>query len=119
MKAYNININITAKEELPALGSVLYLHGEGQNKCLLYAMPDIPMMVWMPFPELLEYYKQERSLIRVHNRWAVNGDYVRHIELNVPFHAGLIHMICNAIIPVNVRGCTRIFHFIKQNNKLS
>jgi hypothetical protein len=113
------NMSITTKAELPAPELVLYLHGEGLRKCLLYAIPDIPIMVSMPFPELLAYYEQWRNLIRVHNRWAVNGDYVRHIELNVPFHAGLIHMACNAVIPVNVSGCTRIFHFINQNNKVS
>jgi hypothetical protein len=105
-------------EELPKAEAVLYLHGEGAHKSLLYTIPDVRIMVWMPFPELLAYYKQWRNVIRVHNRWAINGDYIRHIQLNVPFHAGLIHLAYNAVIPINTKGCTRIFNFMNQNNKL-
>lgn len=113
------DITITTKEELPRPESVLYLHGEGAHQSLLHTITDIRIMVGLSFPELMQYYKQWRNMIRVHNRWAINGDYIRHIQLNVPFHAGLIHLAYNAIIPINLRGCTRIFNFMNQNNKLT
>jgi hypothetical protein len=105
---------VTNAKDLPGFASVLYIHGEGAQKSIMYLKSQIRVIVMIPFRELLRHYGQKCSMVQVHSRWVINATYIRHLQLNVPLHIGMVHLDDNTTVPISGRGCVEILDFLNQ-----
>lgn len=105
---------VTNLKDLPEFASVLYIHGEGLHKSIMYLKSQIRVIVLLPFQELIQYYKRKPSMVQVHQRWAINAAYIRHVQLNVQLHIGLVHLDHNTKVPITGHGCVEILDFLNR-----